>query len=92
MCPLPYALDPVYTKENWIVPERDRSQTGTDRSCVYTGSLGIDLLSVLVWDRFARAIQFEIDPVRASCKRLDRSQTGTDAKRGKSKKEIEAVS
>ena len=25
------ALDPVYTRRNWIDPIRDRSQTGTDR-------------------------------------------------------------
>ena len=41
---------------------------------------------------FARAIQFAIDSVGASCKRLDQSQTSTDAKRGKPIKEIEAPS
>ena len=38
----------------------------------------------------ARAIQFGINPTRASCKRLDRPQTRTDAKRGKPKKAVEA--
>ena len=41
----------LHERENWVDPERNRSQTGTDRLCVYTGSLGIDLLSRVVWDR-----------------------------------------
>ena len=71
----------------------DRSRAGSIPNW-YGSALG---LHGIAWDRsairaslgsIARAIQFGIDPVRAPCKRLDRSQTGTDTKWGKPKSKL----
>lgn len=68
------------TLQKWSL---HRSQISTDRPCVYTGTLGVDQLSVLIWFRFGERSSLGSIPSRVNgWKRWDQSKIGTDRKRG----------
>ena len=60
-------------RENWINSERDRSPLVRIALCFHFIARDRPAISA-GFGPFTTMIQFEIAPVRASCKRLDRAQ------------------